>query len=262
MTADLTLSLVQTPTHWHDPPRNRALFDALLEDLPPNADVALLPEMFTTGFTMSAAEVAETMDGPTVGWMRDRAQRSSCALCGSLVIEEEGRVFNRMIWASADGGMATYDKRHRFRMAGEHEHYDEGAARVVVDCGGWRISLAVCYDLRFPVWLRNRGDYDLLLFAANWPAARQLAWRTLLPARAIENLSYVAGVNVLGEDGNGVRYGGGSALYGPEGDALLDAGERAGVFTTTLEKSALDDYRSAFPAWRDADEFAVDGMTP
>ena len=262
MATDLTLSLVQTPTHWHDPPRNRARFDALLEDLPKNADVALLPEMFTTGFTMRAAEVAEPMDGPSVAWMRSRARALGCALCGSLVIEEDGRYFNRMIWASAEGGIVTYDKRHRFRMAGEHEHYDEGTARVVVECRGWRISLAVCYDLRFPVWLRNRGDYDLLLFAANWPAARQRAWRTLLEARAIENLSFVAGVNVLGEDGNGVRYAGGSALYGPEGDALLEAGEQAGLFTATLEKSALDDYRAGFPAWRDADEFVIEGLTP
>ena len=262
MTADLTLSLVQTPTHWHDPPRNRARFDALFEDLPHDVDVALLPEMFTTGFTMRAAEVAESMDGPSVVWMRNRAQALGCALCGSLVIEEGGKYFNRMIWASADGGITTYDKRHRFRMAGEHEHYDEGMARVVVDCLGWRINLAVCYDLRFPVWLRNRGDYDLLLFAANWPQARQLAWNALLRARAIENLSFVAGVNVLGEDGNGVRYAGGSALYGPEGDALLDAGERTGVFTATLEKSALDAHRAAFPAWRDADDFMIDGTTP
>ena len=262
MATDLTLSLVQTPTHWHDAPRNRARFDALFADLPPNADLALLPEMFTTGFTMQAAQVAETMDGPSVAWMQSRARALGCALCGSLVIEEAGKFFNRMIWASADGGITAYDKRHLFRMAGEHEHYDEGRARTVVDCRGWRISLAVCYDLRFPVWLRNQGDYDLLLFAANWPAPRQLAWHTLLRARAIENLSYGAGVNVLGEDGNGVRYRGGSALYGPEGDALLEAGERAGVFTATLKKSALDAYRQSFPAWRDADDFAIEGITP
>ncbi len=262
MSGQLTLSLVQTPTHWHDPPRNRARFDALLEDLPHHADVALLPEMFTTGFTMDAAEVAETMDGPSVAWMRSRARALGCALCGSLVIEEGGKRFNRMIWAPPEGAIVTYDKRHLFRMAGEHRHYDEGTARVVVDCRGWRIGLAVCYDLRFPVWLRNRGDYDLLLFAANWPRARQSAWDTLLRARAIENLSFVAGVNVLGEDGDGVRYAGGSALYGPEGEALLEASERCGVFTATLEKPVLDDYRAAFPAWRDADEFAIDGQTP
>ncbi len=262
MADDLTLCLVQTPTHWHDPPRNRAHFDALLEDLPNNADVALLPEMFTTGFTMRAAQWAERMDGPTVAWMRDRALGLGCALCGSLVIEEGGRFFNRMIWASADGGISAYDKRHRFRMAGEHRHYDAGTARVVVDCRGWRISLAVCYDLRFPVWLRNRGDYDLLLFAANWPQARRSAWDALLRARAIENLSFVAGVNVLGEDGNGVYYAGGSALYGPEGDALLEAGERCGIFSATLEKAVLDACRAAFPAWRDADDFAIDGTKP
>ena len=261
MAGDLTLCLVQTPTHWHDPPRNRALFDALLGDLPRDADVALLPEMFTTGFTMRAAEVAEPMDGPTVAWMRNRARRLDCALCGSLVIEEGGKFFNRMIWAAADGGITTYDKRHRFRMAGEHQHYEEGTVRVVVGCRGWRISLAVCYDLRFPVWLRNRGDYDLLLLAANWPRARRLAWDALLRARAIENLSLVAGVNVLGKDGNGVRYAGGSALYGPEGEALVEAGERQGVFTATLEKAPLDAHRAAFPAWRDADGFAIDGET-
>ena len=253
----LKVTLVQSHTYWHDPPGNRAHFDALFEGLQPEGGVVVLPEMFSTGFTMASAAVAEPMQGPTVAWMRRRAQALGCVLTGSLVIEERGRCCNRMIWAAPDGGLAHYDKRHLFRMAGEHECYQAGTQRTVVQHLGWRINLAVCYDLRFPAWLRNREDYDLLLFAANWPAARRLAWTTLLPARAVENLSYAAGVNVVGTDGKGVRYAGDSAIYAPDGQPLAVAGERAESLTATLDKTALNEYRTAFPAWRDADNFTL-----
>jgi predicted amidohydrolase len=253
----LTLCLIQTATRWHDPAANRALFDDWLARVPPAAQLVVLPEMFSTGFTMASREVAETMSGPTVVWLQEAAARTNCTLCGSVVIEDGGVCYNRLLWVPPSGAITVYDKRHRFRMAGEHEHYGAGAERRIVRLGPWRILPWVCYDLRFPVWLRNRGDYDLLLGVANWPAARQLAWNTLLRARAIENLSYAVGVNILGTDGNGVDYGGGSAVYDPEGRALLEAGGETGVFTVTLDRAWLEDYRSRFPAWQDADGFEL-----
>ena len=253
----LTLSLVQTTTCWHDPAANRALFDEWLAQVPDDVQLVVLPEMFSTGFTMASHEVAEPMSGPTVEWLRRRAVDHGRTLCGSTVIEEDGRCFNRFLWVTPDGEVASYDKRHRFRMAGEHEHYAAGSERRVMRLGGWRILPLVCYDLRFPVWLRNRGDYDLLLAVANWPAARQRAWNALLRARAIENLAYAAGVNVVGEDGNGIEYTGGSAVYDPEGAALLEAGREPCLCTLTLDGDALEDYRRRFPAGQDADDFEL-----
>lgn len=251
----LTVSLIQTATHWHDPAANRELFDRHLAHVPERAELVVLPEMFSTGFTMAPQQVAETMSGPTVSWLRQRAMALSKTLCGSLVIEHDGGVFNRLVWMPPSGEPTVYDKRHLFRMAGEHEHYAAGVDRPVVRLGDWRIRPLVCYDLRFPVWLRNRGDYDLLLAVANWPAARQRAWQALLRARAIENLAFAAGVNVVGRDGNGVTYRGGSAVYDPEGVAVVEADDRSGVFTVTLDGAALQAYRERFPAWQDADDF-------
>ncbi len=253
----LTLSLVQTATHWHDPAANRALFDDWLAEVADDASVVVLPEMFSTGFTMASETVAEPMSGPTVGWMRRTAAALSKVVCGSVVVAEGGRCYNRFLWVTAGGEITAYDKRHRFRMAGEHEHYAAGRERRVVELNGWRILPLVCYDLRFPVWLRNRGDYDLLLAVANWPAPRQGAWNALLRARAIENLAYAAGVNIVGTDGNGVSYTGGSAVYDPQGTPLLEAGSDAGLLTVTLDREALEDYRIRFPAWQDADEFEL-----
>ncbi len=251
----LTLSLVQTATRWHDPAGNRDSIEGWLAQVPGAAEIVVLPEMFSTGFTMASEEVAETMSGPTVRWMREAAARLGAVVCGSLVIAEHGRCYNRFLWATPEGEVTCYDKRHRFRMAGEHEHYAAGDTRCTVTLGDWRILPAVCYDLRFPVWLRNRGDYDLMLVVANWPAARQAAWNVLLRARAIENLAYAAGVNILGTDGNGVAYEGGSAVYDPEGRVCLDAAGTPGVHTVTLDGDALRSYRARFPAWQDADDF-------
>jgi omega-amidase len=258
----LTIALVQTATHWHDPEANRHMFETWLGSVPAGTGLVVLPEMFSTGFTMAARAVAEPMDGPTVRWMRDTARSLSATVCGSLVIREGRACFNRFVWMPPDGPAVTYDKRHRFRMADEHRAYAAGTQRVVVRMGEWRLLPLVCYDLRFPVWLRNRGDYDALLAVANWPAVRQIAWQTLLRARAIENLAYAVGVNVLGTDGNGVEYAGGSAVYGPEGDALLDAGSRPGVFAATLDGAALTALRARFPAWQDADAFTLDPAAP
>lgn len=253
----LSVALVQTALHWHDPAANRALFDRLIADVDPAVDLIVLPEMLSTGFTMASGEVAETMDGETVAWLRYLARKRGAAVAGSLVIDDAGRCFNRLVWMPTDGRETIYDKRHLFRMAGEHEHYAAGESRVTVQLGDWRIRLSVCYDLRFPVWLRSRGDYDALLCVANWPAARQTAWNTLLRARAVENLCYTVAVNRIGRDGNGVDYRGGSAVYGPEGEALAEVFDREAVVTVSLDLDELDTYRQRFPAWRDADGFKI-----
>ncbi len=250
----LTLSFVQTDTRWHAPQANRERFARWFDLLPDDATLVVLPEMFSTGFTMSARELAEPMNGPTLSWLQSQSQARGLVVCGSLIIEEEGSYYNRFVWVTPSS-VAYYDKRHLFRMAREQDHYRAGRRRLVVRHDGWRVCPAICYDLRFPVWLRNRGDYDVLLCVANWPASRRDAWSTLLRARAIENQSYVVGVNVVGEDGNGVSYAGDSAAYGPAGESLMDARDAMGVFTVTLDGTHLSDYRAGFPAWQDADAF-------
>ncbi|MBM4205623.1 MAG: amidohydrolase [Gammaproteobacteria bacterium] len=255
--SSVIISLIQTSTRWHDPAANRQLFSQWLDRTSAQARLVLLPEMFTTGFTMAPEQVFETMAGPTVAWLRAEATTRQKVIGGSVVIGEQGQYFNRFLWAQPDGAMQHYDKRHCFRMAGEHEHYAAGTARPVWPTGSMRVRPLVCYDLRFPVWLRRRDDYDLLACVANWPAARLDAWRTLLKARAIENQSYVAGVNILGRDGAGVEYAGGSVVYGPDGQCLLDAQDREGVFSVELDLDHLARYRAAFPAWQDADGFQL-----
>ena len=253
--SDLTLSLIQTATVWHDPAANRDLFDDLLARVPAESRLVVLPEMFSTGFTMDSATVAEKMDGATVAWLQQRAAALDKVLCGSAVIEEDGDYFNRFICVQPDGAMSIYDKRHRFRMAGEHEHYSAGGHKIIVPVDGWRVCPMVCYDLRFPVWFRNRRDYDLLICVANWPAARRDAWNTLLRARAIENQAYAAGVNIVGTDGNGVEYAGGSAVYGPDGAILAEAFDEPRIINQTVAWRPLADLREHFPVWQDADDF-------
>ena len=253
----MKIALIQTQPDWHDAAANRTRFDEWFEKLETGTDLVVLPEMFSTGFTMASGDVAETMDGPSVDWMRERAASIGAVLAGSLVVREGERFFNRLIWMPPDGAATVYDKRHRFRMAGEHEHFDAGAERVVTRLGDWRVCLMVCYDLRFPVWCRNRGDYDMLLCPANWPAARRAQWNALLRARAIENQCFAVGVNRVGVDGNDVVYSGGTAVYDCFGEPLVEIFDRAQLVHLTLDKSVLDQYRAAFPAWQDADEFEV-----
>lgn len=254
----LTISLIQTATHWHDPAANREMFEGLLAEVPGETNLVLLPEMFSTGFTMDSVEVAESMQGETVGWLRAQAERLDKALCGSVVIEEAGAYFNRFLCAMPDGALICYDKRHRFRMAGEHEHYQAGGEKVVFEVNGWRICPMVCYDLRFPVWFRNKGEYDALVCVANWPAPRRQAWQTLLRARAIENQVYVAAVNIVGRDGNGVEYAGGSAVYGPAGDTIIEVFDTQQIVTRVLNPETLMTLREEFPVWQDADGFKLD----
>ncbi len=251
----MKVSLIQTELHWHDPERNRALFDRWFDDVPQGSKLVVLPEMFSTGFTMSSDEQSEEMSGPTVAWMKASAARLSSVVCGSLIVQEAEAVYNRFIWVQPDATVSYYDKRHLFRMADEHRHYSAGGERVLHELEGMRVLPQVCYDLRFPVFSRNPGDYDLAIYVANWPAARQLAWEALLRARAIENQCYVVGVNRIGVDGNAVQYAGGSAAFTFDGVALLEAGEQSGVFTVELDLDAQSSYREDFPVWRDADDF-------
>jgi predicted amidohydrolase len=253
----LKISLLQTTLAWQQPAANRDRLAALMAPLAGQTDLILLPEMFTTGFTMAPETVAEPMSGPTLAWLREQAATLGAAVCGSVVIEEQG-YRNRLLFVRADGAVEYYDKRHLFRMANEQRHYVAGASRKVIQYRGWRILPQVCYDLRFPVWCRNRNDYDLLLCVANWPSPRRHAWRTLLLARAIENQCYLAGVNRVGQDGKGVEYSGDSLLVDFKGQALLDApvGE-AFVKTATLDGEALRQFRHTFPVWQDADPFTL-----
>lgn len=253
----LTLSLVQTATHWHDAAANLGMFSELLDQVPAHAELVLLPEMFSTGFTMASAEVAQSMQGETVSWLREQAIRLNKTVCASVVIVDADRYFNRFICTSPDGTLVSYDKRHLFRMAGEHEFYSAGLTRVAFNINGWRVLASVCYDLRFPVWLRNQNDYDLLVCVANWPAARQVTWNTLLRARAIENQAFVAGVNIVGTDGNGVEYLGGSGIYAPDGEILVEQVGQADIITRTIEPATLTSLRETFPVWQDADGFRL-----
>ncbi|MDG9758355.1 amidohydrolase [Pseudomonas sediminis] len=254
---DLELALIQTTLAWHDPAANREHFQILLEQAR-GADLVILPEMFTTGFSMESAELAEPEDGPSSIWLREQAQGIGAVICGSLIIQAaDGSYRNRLLWARPDGSFAYYDKRHLFRMAGEHKHYSAGDQQVVFDLKGWRVRPLICYDLRFPVWSRDAGGTDLLLYTANWPGARRQHWNRLLPARAIENLCYVAAVNRVGEDGKGHGYTGDSQVLDFQGEALLTAGEDDGVFRTQLSSEALNAYRERFPAYLDADVFTL-----
>jgi len=213
--------------------------------------------VFTTGFSAQARDYAEQVDGRAYQWLANWARELDAVISGSLVVEEGGSFVNRLVWMRPDGSYAQYDKRHLFRMAGEHKRYAMGKERLLVKLKGWRILPMVCYDLRFPVWSRNRGDYDLALYVANWPAARALHWQRLLQARAIENLSYVGGLNRIGRDEKDQTYSGDSAVYGPAGEVYLDVGDKEGCFSVELSAKRLVEYRESFPAHLDADRFEL-----
>ncbi|PAV46675.1 amidohydrolase [Pseudomonas sp. HAR-UPW-AIA-41] len=255
---DLQLALIQTTLVWQDASANREHFARLLEQAR-GTDLIVLPEMFSTGFSMDSAALAEPEDGPTSQWLRQQAQDLGAVVCGSLIIQAaDGSYRNRLLWARPDGSLAHYDKRHLFRMAGEHKHYSAGEQQVVLEVKGWRVRPLICYDLRFPVWSRDAGGTDLLLYTANWPAARRHHWNHLLPARAIENLCYVAAVNRVGEDGKGHAYSGDSQVLDFQGESLLAAQDVDGVFRVRLSAAELAAYRQRFPAHLDADSFVLE----
>lgn len=258
----LRLVLQQADLHWQDPAANRAAFDARLGALARGAtDLVILPEMFSTGFSMQPGALAESPDGPTAAWLCDWSRRLDAAVVGSVMTRDGTRCVNRLWFATPDGRLQHYDKRHLFRMAGEHEHYAAGNRGLVVEFRGWRIAPLVCYDLRFPVWSRRRAgyDYDLLLYVANWPGRRAYAWRQLLIARAIENQCYVAGVNRVGADGNGIAHDGDSAVHDFLGMPLATLGGAAGAAAASLDPAALAEFRERFPAHLDADAFELRG---
>jgi omega-amidase len=252
----LRVAAIQADLRWQNPEANRAAFDAVLDQLSPT-DLVVLPEMFNTGFTMHAAELAERENGPTTQWLRERARGLGSVIAGSLIIESGGRYYNRLVWMKPDGEAQTYDKRHLFRLAGEDKHYTAGNARPIMELKGWRIRPLICYDLRFPAWSRRRDDYDVLVYVANWPDRRHQAWQVLLQARAIENQCYLIGVNRVGKDGDGLNYAGGTVIHDALGETVASGGAAAGVVSASLEYSSLARVRAKLPFHLDADEFEL-----
>lgn len=254
----LRVSLVQSSLQWENIDANLQYFDTLLAQIDQATDLIVLPEMFNTGFTMNAQKVAEKMNGKTLQWLQRQAKKQNAAITGSLVIEENRHYYNRLIWMFPNGTYQTYDKRHLFRMAKEHETYTAGEKHLIVNYKGWNICPLVCYDLRFPVWSRNKGNaYDLLIYVANWPEVRAYAWSNLLQARAIENLAYVVGVNRVGMDTNQLTYSGDSALVDFAGKVIWTQAHEEIITHLNLSKSKLEEFRNRFPAWIDADNFKI-----
>ncbi|MDF7817822.1 amidohydrolase [Runella sp. MFBS21] len=254
----LTVALIQTALYWENPTANLAMLEEKIAEITQKVDLIVLPEMFTTGFSMKPEALAEPMNLTTFRWMRQMAAQSGAVVTGSYIVQEKGQYFNRLLWMQPNGEYDYYDKRHLFRMGKEHEHYTEGQRRIIKEINGWRICPLICYDLRFPVWARNQGlVYDVLLYVANWPAVRRDPWNTLLQARAIENLSYVLGVNRVGEDGHGVAHSGDSVVIDFKGDLLTDRDSAEKTVIYTLDKDALVSFRERFPAHLDADAFEI-----
>lgn len=254
---DLHLTLVQPDLAWEDPGRNREQIGNMLGEVGGNTDLIILPETFATGFSMNARAMAETMEGPTVQWMYRKAETLNAVVCGSLIISDGGKYYNRMVWMRPDGSYAYYNKRHRFSMAGEDKVFEAGSERVVATLKGWRVLLQICYDLRFPVWGRNHGDYDVYLNVANWPQPRNNAWKSLLKARAIENQAYAIGVNRFGTDGNGTYHTGDSAVIDPMGEVLAAIPELAGTVSARLSYNYLQEIRQKLPFLDDRDSFTI-----
>ncbi len=255
---DLSVTLIQTSLFWEDIDANLNHFSTLIKNIDIPTDLIILPEMFSTGFSMVPEKLAETIDGKAVNWMKATARQTNAVICGSLILEEEGNYYNRLVWMTPDGNMKTYDKRHLFSLAKEEEHYESGKERLIVTLKGWRICPLVCYDLRFPVWSRNNHCYDFAFYVANWPERRNYPWKQLLIARAIENQSYIAGVNRIGDDGNGVSHSGDSALIDPLGEILSTLEpHKEGIETLTLKADHLARIRNKFSFLNDQDQFEI-----
>lgn len=252
----LKTALVQADLVWEDAQKNREQFDVAFKAMDPDTDLAVLPEMFTSGFTMHPQNVYEMQDGETVLWMKESAKKYDMAIAGSLVISDEGQFRNRFLFVHPDGRVDHYDKRHAFTYAGEHKEYVPGTARILIDYKGWKIFPQVCYDLRFPVFSRNDLDYDLMLYVANWPVMRIDAWDALLKARAIENMAYCVGVNRIGTDGNGYEYSGHSAAYDVLGSVLVHTRKEEVVYAL-LQKESLEKFRNKLGFLNDRDHFVL-----
>lgn len=252
----LDVTLVQTELAWEDPAGNLEHFEDRIASLD-STDLIVLPEMFSTGFSMNSAVLAETMQGDTVDWMKTMAARTGACICGSAIIREGDDRYNRFLFVDPQGTVRSYDKRHLFRMSTENQNYTAGSRRPTIEQGGFRIFPQVCYDLRFPVYSRNDLDFDLIIYVANWPAARREHWKALLKARAIENLCYVVGVNRLGVDGNGIEYAGDSVAVDFCGVEMIALEGKDRAVRVGLDKGRLDAYREQFPAWKDRDAFTL-----
>jgi predicted amidohydrolase len=267
----ITITTIQTDLHWENKEANFRMLEDKLRSIEEKTEIIVLPEMFSTGFSMRAAELAETMDGDTVSWMKERAEKYRVVLTGSLIIEEEGKYFNRLIWMLPNGQYGYYDKRHLFAFAGEDQYYTAGQKRLIASVKGWKINCQICYDLRFPVWGRQQSnttfsageeqepslEYDVLIYVANWPQRRSHAWKTLLCARAIENQCYVVGVNRVGNDGNDIHHSGNTMIIDPLGEVLYHMADDEDIFTITLQKDHLESVRAKFPFWKDGDGFLI-----
>jgi omega-amidase len=262
MNQSLIITGIQTQLHWEDKQANLDMLEQKIFSIKEKTELIILPEMFSTGFSMEPEKLAETMEEKTVQWMKKIAIEKKIILTGSVIIKEEGHYYNRVIWMLPNGECGYYDKRHRFAFAGEDKKFTAGTKRLIASVKGWKINLLVCYDLRFPVWSRQQFrseelEYDLLIYVANWPEKRIHAWKTLLQARAIENQCYVAGVNRIGNDGNNIHYSGESMVIDPMGEILYHKKDEEGIFTVILDKNHLKTVREKFPFWRDADEFLI-----
>ncbi len=275
--SSLTITLIQPNLHWENKKANLEMLANKIDSIKEKTEIVILPEMFSTGFSMKPQLFAEKMDGETIDWMKKISSSKKIIITGSVIIKETAPspkagdevYYNRLIWMLPNGEFGKYDKRHLFAYAGEHKHYSAGNKRLIASVKGWKINLQVCYDLRFPVWARQspplqkeRGlggeaEYDLLIYVANWPERRSTAWKTLLQARAIENQCYVVGVNRVGKDGNNIYHSGDSMIIDPLGEILYHKAHEEAVFTYTLQKEKLDEVRKNFPFWRDADSFEI-----
>lgn len=258
----LTLTLIQANLKWEDKHANLNLFSEKIREIDEPTEIILLPEMFSTGFSMEAEKLAETMDGPTVAWMKRESADNRVIITGSLIIKEENKFFNRLLWVLPNGQVGYYNKRHLFSYAGENGPFSAGNKRLIASVKGWKLNLQICYDLRFPVWARqyvteNQPEYDVLIYLANWPERRSFAWKTLLCARAIENQCYCIGVNRVGVDGKGVNHIGDSMVIGPLGEVLYHCSKEEDLFTIRLEKNELEETRVKFPFLNDADPFLI-----
>ena len=254
----LQVCMVQSSLHWENPKANLEMFTKKLNEIQSEPDLIILPEMFTTGFSMRPKQFAQTMDGEVVRWLEHMASNKNCVITGSLIVSESGKYYNRLIWMRPDGTYSFYDKRHLFSLVGEENHYEPGNERLIVELNGFRIIPLICYDLRFPVWSRNDLNYDLAIYVANWPERRSFFWSQLLIARAIENQSFIIGVNRVGNDGNGISHTGDTVCLGPLGDEIIGAfpGKEELVFTT-IKKDDLDTVRNKFRFLNDQDSFSI-----
>jgi len=260
----LSFTTIQTDLFWEDKAANLRMLEEKISNIDTRTEVVILPEMFTTGFSMRPEILAETMDGESIAWMKRVSAEHNIILTGSIMIKEDGCFFNRLVWMQPNGQYGYYDKRHLFGFGKEDEHYTAGNKRLIASVKGWRIHLLVCYDLRFPVWARQQvketqdtPEYDVLVYVANWPQRRSHAWKTLLCARAIENQCYVIGVNRVGTDGKELVYSGDTLVIDPLGQVLYHLADEEDVNTITLSKEKLDEIRAQFPFLKDADEFTL-----